>query len=64
MQLFDPYKNMYETLEKRHFIEFINDGTQNAYKIAFGVNFDIIRDFNNSEGLHPFDLNFFPIKAT
>ncbi len=43
---------------------FINYGTQNAYNIVLGVNFDLIRDFNNSEGLHPFDLNFFPIKAT
>ena len=63
MQLVESYKNIYETLEKDTLIEFINSRTQNAYKIALGANFDIIGDFNNSEGLDPFDLNFCRIKA-
>jgi hypothetical protein len=54
-------------------MEFINDAIQNASIIALSANFDLIRVFNNSEGLHPFDLNphpltltltFFSIKAT
>ncbi len=58
------FMSWYETLEKRHCIELINDGIQNVYKIELGANLDIFRNFNNWEGLHPFHLHSFPIKAT